>query len=107
VELGAWIASAEERPLRLAGVEADRAAGRRDASRLLARAALLVQQVTGISTEPVLLAPGPEELAAGASPRTKATLASPGRSGCADAAIHGRCCVPSWRRGAFRPWGRE
>jgi hypothetical protein len=64
VELGAWIASAEERPLRLAGVEADRAAGRRDASRLLARAALLVQQVTGISTEPVLLAPGPEELAA-------------------------------------------
>jgi DNA-binding SARP family transcriptional activator len=64
VELGAWIASAEKRPLRLAGVEADLAAGRRDASRLLARAALLVQQVTGVSTEPVLLAPGPDELAA-------------------------------------------
>jgi DNA-binding SARP family transcriptional activator len=64
VELGAWIASAEERPLRLAGVEADLAAGRRDASRLLARAALLVQQVTGVSTEPVLLAPGPDQLAA-------------------------------------------
>jgi DNA-binding SARP family transcriptional activator len=64
VELGAWIASAEERPLRLAGVEADLAAGRRDASRLLARAALLVQQVTGVSTQPVLLAPGPLELAA-------------------------------------------
>ena len=64
VELGAWIASAENRPLRLAGVEADLAAGRRDASRLLARAALLVQQVTGVSTEPVLLAPGPNELAA-------------------------------------------
>jgi DNA-binding SARP family transcriptional activator len=63
VELGAWIASAEDRALRLAGVEADLASGRRDASRLLARAALLVQQVTGVSTEPVLLAPGPEDLA--------------------------------------------
>jgi DNA-binding SARP family transcriptional activator len=64
VELGAWIASAENRRLRLAGVEADLVAGRRDASRLLARAALLVQQVTGVSTEPVLLAPGPDELVA-------------------------------------------
>jgi DNA-binding SARP family transcriptional activator len=64
VELGAWIASAEGRPLRLAGVEADLASGRRDASRLLARAALLVQQVTGVATEPILLAPGPDELAA-------------------------------------------
>jgi DNA-binding SARP family transcriptional activator len=63
VELGAWIASAEERSLRLAGVEADLASGRRDASRLLAQAALLVQQVTGVSTEPVLLAPGPAGLA--------------------------------------------
>jgi hypothetical protein len=32
--------------------------GRRDASRLLARASLLVQQVVGIVTEPFLIRPG-------------------------------------------------
>jgi DNA-binding SARP family transcriptional activator len=62
VELGAWIAGTENRPLRLAGVEADPVAGRRDASRLLATATLLVQQVTGVETEPVLIAAGPDEL---------------------------------------------
>ena len=38
--------------------EANPAAGRRDASRLLARASLLVQQVVGIVTEPRLIQPG-------------------------------------------------
>jgi hypothetical protein len=39
-------------PLRLVGTDADR--GRRDASRLLASVALLVQQITDVDTEPVL-----------------------------------------------------
>src|SRR5262249_21469483 len=44
--------------LRLLGTEADPNLGRRDASRLLARASLLVQQVVGIVTEPLLIRPG-------------------------------------------------
>jgi hypothetical protein len=42
----------------LLGAETDPARGRRDASRLLARASLLVQQLVGIVTEPVLIPPG-------------------------------------------------
>src|SRR3954465_10959796 len=42
----------------LLGTEADPALGRRDASRLLGRASLLVQQVVGIVTEPVLIPAG-------------------------------------------------
>src|SRR5262249_56167096 len=55
---GAWLAGGLGTTLRLLGTEADRALGRRDASRLLARASLLVQQVVGIVTEPVLVPPG-------------------------------------------------
>jgi DNA-binding SARP family transcriptional activator len=58
IELAAWLAQSLETTLRLLGTEADPAAGRRDASRLLARASLLVQQVIGIVTEPVLVQPG-------------------------------------------------
>lgn len=43
---------------RAASSKADPALGRRDASRLLARASLMVQQVVGIVTEPVLVAAG-------------------------------------------------
>lgn len=57
-EIGAWIAGAVGAPLRLLGTKADPASGRRDASRLLASASLMVQQVTGIDTEPLLVAPG-------------------------------------------------
>jgi DNA-binding SARP family transcriptional activator len=64
VELAAWLAQTENRPLRLAGVAAAPLQGRRDASRLLASASLLVQQVTGVETEPVLVAAGAEELSA-------------------------------------------
>jgi DNA-binding SARP family transcriptional activator len=60
IELAAWIASALGVPLRLLGTEADPTQGRRDASRLLARASLLVQEVVGIVTEPVLVPPGPD-----------------------------------------------
>jgi hypothetical protein len=60
IELAAWIASALGVSLRLVGTEADPAGERRDASRLLARASLLVQEVVGIVTEPVLVPAGPE-----------------------------------------------
>jgi DNA-binding SARP family transcriptional activator len=58
IELAAWLAAALDTSLRLLGTEADPALERRDASRLLARASLLVQQVVGIVTEPVLIPPG-------------------------------------------------
>jgi hypothetical protein len=58
IELAAWLAAALGTTLRLLGAEADPALGRRDASRLLARASLLVQQVIGIVTEPVLIRAG-------------------------------------------------
>jgi hypothetical protein len=58
VELGAWIASAVGCSLRLTGTVADERSGRRDASRLLASVSLMVQQLTGISAEPLLVKPG-------------------------------------------------
>jgi DNA-binding SARP family transcriptional activator len=58
IELAAWLAQSLGTTLRLLGTKADPAAGRRDASRLLARASLLVQQVVGTVTEPVLVAAG-------------------------------------------------
>jgi DNA-binding SARP family transcriptional activator len=58
VELGAWIASALGRSLTLTGTVADRGSGRRDASRLLASVSLMVQQVTGLAVEPLLVEPG-------------------------------------------------
>jgi len=58
IELAAWLARSLGTTLRLLGTEADRDLDRRDASRLLARASLLLQQVVGIVTEPVLVPPG-------------------------------------------------
>jgi hypothetical protein len=58
IEIAAWLAGALGTTLRLVGTEADDARGRRDASRLLARASLLVQQVVGIATEPALVPAG-------------------------------------------------
>ena len=60
IEVAAWIAAALGTTLRLLGTEADPALGRRDASRLLSRASLLVQQVVGIVAEPLLVPPGEE-----------------------------------------------
>lgn len=48
--------------LRLLGTEADPAVERRDASRLLSRASMLVQQVIGIVTEPVLIRPSEQSV---------------------------------------------
>jgi DNA-binding SARP family transcriptional activator len=67
IEVAAWLAKSLDTTLRLLGTEADPAGGRRDASRLLARASLLVQQVIGIVTEPVLVPPGDEGVLAAAS----------------------------------------
>jgi DNA-binding SARP family transcriptional activator len=54
LELGAWLASGTGAPLQLCGSAADPAGGRRDASRLLATASLIVQQLAGVAAEPVL-----------------------------------------------------
>jgi hypothetical protein len=62
LELGAWLASATGGRLRLLGVVGDPAAGRRDASRLLAAASLAVQQLVGVPTEPGLLPAGADGL---------------------------------------------
>ncbi len=66
IEIAAWLAGSLGTTLRLLGTEADLARGRRDASRLLSRASLVVQQVAGIVTEPVLVAPGADGVAAAA-----------------------------------------
>ena len=58
VELGAWLARADQAPLRLAGAAALPEQGRRDASRLLSHGALAVQRVLGIPAEPLLTPPG-------------------------------------------------
>jgi DNA-binding SARP family transcriptional activator len=67
LELGAWLASAAGEPLYLLGTEAREEEGQRDASRLLATAALAVQQLAGIVTEPVLVPAGPEGVVAAAA----------------------------------------
>jgi DNA-binding SARP family transcriptional activator len=60
VEIAAWIAGAFGVPLKLLGSSGG--AGRRDASRLLASASLIVQRAVGIPTEPLLVAPGAAEI---------------------------------------------
>jgi DNA-binding SARP family transcriptional activator len=56
LELGAWIASAGDRALRLLGTSADSEG--RDASRMLADASLLLQRSTGVAAEPALVGAG-------------------------------------------------
>jgi DNA-binding SARP family transcriptional activator len=60
MEIGAWLARAGGAPLKLVGTTSDPEAGRRDASRLLATASLVLQQAAGITAEPVLVQPGAE-----------------------------------------------
>jgi hypothetical protein len=64
LELGAWIAAGRGAPLRLLGAAAVSDGGGRDASRLLASASLVVQQLAGIAAEPTLVEPGPAVIAA-------------------------------------------
>jgi Kef-type K+ transport system membrane component KefB len=63
LELASWIAAASGAPLRLLGSSGQREDGR-DASGLLANAALIVQQFAGIAAEPVLAEPGREGILA-------------------------------------------
>jgi len=67
LELGAWLARGAGTSLRLAGTAADAARGRRDASRLLATASLVVQRFAGVSVEPVLAEPGSDGVLATAA----------------------------------------
>jgi DNA-binding SARP family transcriptional activator len=111
IELAAWLARSFATTLRLVGTAADDERGRRDASRLLARASLLVQQLVGIVTEPVLV-PGGEHgvleaaadarlLVIGLSDRWRAEGIGPGRAAVAAAA---ECPTLFVRRG-LRPSG--
>ncbi len=64
IEIAAWMSRSLGTSLQLVGTAADPAGGRRDASRLLARASLMVQQVVGVATESVLVEAGHEGLIA-------------------------------------------
>src|SRR5581483_654494 len=66
LELSAWIASATGSSLKLIGPVADPTEGRRDASKLLAHASIVVQRFVGIPAEPVLTEPGSDSLLAAA-----------------------------------------
>jgi hypothetical protein len=58
VEIGAWLARAQQVPLRLAGPGGEP----RDASRLLADASLAIQRALGVTPEPLLVDPGVDDL---------------------------------------------
>ena len=62
LEVGAWLASNLQIALRLVGARADARRSERDASRLLADAALAVQRVVGVDAEPQLIEPDPDSL---------------------------------------------
>ena len=64
LELGVWMATSRRAPLRLLGASANPAAEKRDASRALATASLVVQQLAGIVAEPVLVSSADGILAA-------------------------------------------
>jgi DNA-binding SARP family transcriptional activator len=66
VELAAWAASALGTRVRLIGATADATLGRRDASRLLAAAALSIQRAFGVAAEPALVQANAEAVAAAA-----------------------------------------
>ena len=67
VELGAWIAAAGGSTLLIAGTLGDDKSGRRDGSRLLASASLVVQRALGVAAEPLLVEPGPDAIVAAAT----------------------------------------
>jgi DNA-binding SARP family transcriptional activator len=67
LELAAWYARALGIRLILLGTTADDDAGRPDASRLLAHAALAVQRLAGVATEALLADPGEESVLAAAA----------------------------------------
>ena len=76
VEVGAWIASARDQPLRLAGPAQG---AERDASRALASASLAVQRVLGITVEPVLVTPAAADVLAAAAEAALVVVGLPDR----------------------------
>ena len=70
LELAARLAAVRAVPLRLVGTGAPAERTQRDSSRLLADAALAIQRVVGVDSEPLLADPTPEALAAAVSPAT-------------------------------------
>jgi DNA-binding SARP family transcriptional activator len=62
LELAAWLAAAAGAELVLVGTGSNRQSGRRDASRLLAYAAVAAQRLAGVPTRPMLAPPSPEGL---------------------------------------------
>ena len=78
VEVAAWIAGACGAPLRLVGVEEHPGKQKRDASRLLASASLIVQRAVGVATEPLLVPRGPMSIVGAAE---EAGLIAGGLSG--------------------------
>ena len=64
LELAAWIASGRAATLRLLGAAFSLERGGRDASKLLANASLVVQQLAGIPAEPILVTPGADVIRA-------------------------------------------
>ena len=111
VELGAWAARALGTTLRLVGTSADRLRGRRDASRTLARASLVVQAVAGVVAEPALVRGGAEGVADAAADAALLVVGLSGRwqaegLGPARIALGQRAGVPTLlvRRG-LRPGG--
>jgi DNA-binding SARP family transcriptional activator/nucleotide-binding universal stress UspA family protein len=75
VEVGAWMAGAEDLPLRLAGPAEDG----RDASRALASASLAVQRALGIAAEPVLLSPSAPDVLSAAEEAALVVVGLPDR----------------------------
>jgi hypothetical protein len=82
LQLGAWLSAATALPLRLVGRAA--AAGRRDASALLADASLALQRVTQVAAEPVV-ADSLLEAAAGSSLVVVGLPSGSARTGLGDA----------------------
>lgn len=70
LELGARLAAVQAVPLRLVGTGPPAERTQRDSSRLLADAALAVQRVVGVDSEPLFADPTPDGLAAAVSPAT-------------------------------------
>lgn len=68
LELATWLAAAGGTGLVLVGTGSDRKSGRRDASRLLAHAAVAAQRLAGVPTRPLLAPPSPEDLSAVVEP---------------------------------------
>jgi DNA-binding SARP family transcriptional activator len=80
VELGAWIARAEKRTLVLVGPAGDLSEGRRDSSRVLATASLVVQQFAGIAAQPQLVGSGAEGIVQAAARARVLIVGFPGAS---------------------------